>query len=301
MGHRDGYRRNAAVRFLVLAVAAAVVATTFGWGVADARLYRRTRNTDSPLFNDVRVCRDGIEFAIGVYWTADAVGLPVLESEPIRIHRLTPGTGTGITRDQGPVVIPTTWVTDIPFVTDHAQRLAIAPDWDRAPSVRTHMRRVTLRWAGGAILRPDTQLMGVFDAPSEDESQFGNEPTSSNNQPLVVERCKVFKPRKVKADIRPGVRRNAVDPRSNVPVPLAILSGNGFDARLTDPATVRVGTAPVQNASAADVDLDGDVDFTASFVPSAAGISCASRKVTIRADVRYGWPITAKGRLRPVC
>jgi hypothetical protein len=130
---------------------------------------------------------------------------------------------------------------------------------------------------------------------------FAANPDNDQDLPLVVGRCEVFRPVWAAIDVRPGDWHNVVDPRSTVPVSFAILSRSGFDATVTDPATVRVGSAPIQGASTAYVDGDKRLDFTAAFVPAAAGIRCRSVRVRVTATATYGWPIEGLGWISARC
>jgi hypothetical protein len=258
------------------------------------------------VFDDVRVCRDGIEFAIGRYYQADAAdidfdNLPALVQEEVTLFRYTPGIGAGTYQDEGQTVLDEPF-SAIPLVGGVDAITALAPHWGEAEPgflyPAANLQRVTRAWIGGARLRPGTELIGRLGFVGGSEQMFGD---VGSDSPLVVQRCKVFKAAKAKVDVRPGDRQNLVDPGSTTPVPFAILSDRGFDATLTDPATVRIGSAPFVSASAADVDGDGDFDFTATFVPAAAGIACGQRKALMSASSFFGWPIKGTARLRTTC
>jgi len=74
----------------------------------------------------------------------------------------------------------------------------------------------------------------------------------------------------VEIDIKPGSDPNSINLCSHGVVPIAILSGDGFDATTVDPSTVEFAGASIRvkgkgalQYSLEDVDGDGDLDFLA--------------------------------------
>jgi hypothetical protein len=85
-------------------------------------------------------------------------------------------------------------------------------------------------------------------------------------------------PIRVQIDIKPGSFPNALNPRSNGVVPVAILSSSSFDATTVDTSSARFGPGQAPAAHGTDVeDVDGDglKDVVLHFDTQAAGISCS--------------------------
>jgi hypothetical protein len=274
MGSR-GWVRSAAV----VCLATLLIGVVADRG--DAGLYRRSRNGIFELVADVRICRDGIEFVAGEEF-AD-------ESSRARVHLV-------LIDERGVPRLDFT-ADPIPVTPDPAQ---VVPGW--TPTVlivQSNLVRTTRPWSGNVKLRPGTRLTAQLPfLPGE-----GGVITfpSANEAPLVVQPCKVFKPQKIDVDIRPDDRRNVIDPTSSAPVSIAFLGSPTFDAHLLDVSTVRIGTAPPSAGVGGDIDGDGDFDVVLTFSPSAAGITCGTRRVEVTASSNYGWPLRARERVRTTC
>jgi hypothetical protein len=101
-------------------------------------------------------------------------------------------------------------------------------------------------------------------------------------------------PIEVTIDIRPGESPNAVNPKNNGVVHVAILTtsvanGDGADFDpwdVIDPTTIAFGpgaAVPDQEPSAEDVDLDGDLDLLLRFRTQDTGVACGLTEMTLTA------------------
>jgi uncharacterized repeat protein (TIGR01451 family) len=91
-------------------------------------------------------------------------------------------------------------------------------------------------------------------------------------------------------DIEPGSARNAVNPRSNGKLTVAILTSPDFDASLVSPATVRFGPseAEPEGVQSQDVDSDGDFDLVLQFRSRFTGIQCGDSTVILKGETFSG-------------
>ena len=108
----------------------------------------------------------------------------------------------------------------------------------------------------------------------------------------------------VSIDIRPKSDANRINPNSSGNINVAILSGNGFDARTIDPDTVRFGAtgteaAPV-NVGRRDVDGDGDRDVVLRFQIPDAGIKCGDTSASLTGQTFTGFSILGSNPIRTV-
>jgi hypothetical protein len=108
----------------------------------------------------------------------------------------------------------------------------------------------------------------------------------------------------VNIDIRPRSDANRINPNSSGNINVAILSGNGFDARTIDPNTIRFGAtgteaAPV-NIARRDVDGDGDRDVVARFLIQDTGIRCGDPSATLTGQISNGVTIVGSSPIRTV-
>ena len=117
-------------------------------------------------------------------------------------------------------------------------------------------------------------------------------------------------------DVRPGSRRNPVNPRSRGKLPVAVLTDGSFDASRVDPATVTLGDgsapeAPVSRrgngapmASLQDVDGDGDRDLLLHFpIRDLSGNGDLDRSTTsleLNGQTTGGTSIRGSDAVRPV-
>jgi len=98
----------------------------------------------------------------------------------------------------------------------------------------------------------------------------------------------------VQIDIKPGDTPNAVNPRNQGVIPVAILSSSAFDATQVDPATVRfgnAGAAPTDGGHVEDVNNDGLPDLVFQFPTPATGIVCGDTSETLTGKTLSGTPI----------
>jgi predicted extracellular nuclease len=106
---------------------------------------------------------------------------------------------------------------------------------------------------------------------------------SSDHDPVIVG-LDLQPTRSVGIDIRPFFHRNLVIPGSNMPVGVAILSEDGFDATSVDIATVRFGpggAAPSSKSHFVDVNHDGRKDLVLFFRTRDAGIGCDDTEASL--------------------
>ena len=108
----------------------------------------------------------------------------------------------------------------------------------------------------------------------------------------------------VQVDVKPGSAENPINPRSRGVIPVAILTGGGFDATTVDPATVRFGhtgseAAPV-HSFIADADLDGDIDLFVFFKTPDTKIQCGDVSALLTGMTRGGQRIRGADAIRTV-
>jgi hypothetical protein len=98
----------------------------------------------------------------------------------------------------------------------------------------------------------------------------------------------------VQIDIKPGETPNAVNPRDQGVVPVAILSSPSFDATQVDPTSVRFGpngAAPTDLGHVEDVNKDGLPDLVFQFPTLATGIVCGDTFEVLTGKILSGAPI----------
>lgn len=98
----------------------------------------------------------------------------------------------------------------------------------------------------------------------------------------------------VQIDIKPGSTPNAINPRDQGVVPVAILSSNTFDATSVDPGSVRfgpAGAAPTDSGHVEDVNNDGIADLVFQFPTPATGIVCGDTAETLTGKTLSGTAI----------
>ncbi|MEK7408262.1 MAG: hypothetical protein AAB225_24590 [Acidobacteriota bacterium] len=86
-------------------------------------------------------------------------------------------------------------------------------------------------------------------------------------------------------DIKPGTGPNAVNPKSEGKIPVAILASANFSAATVNPVTVRFGATgtearPVHYALQ-DVDADGDNDLILQFNTQDTGLTCGATRAVL--------------------
>jgi hypothetical protein len=96
----------------------------------------------------------------------------------------------------------------------------------------------------------------------------------------------------VQIDIKPGGSPNAINPRAQGVIPVAILGTPTFDATTADPASVRFGpaAAPAQNGTGhvEDVNGDGLNDLVLQFDTQATGIACGDTSAGLTGGTSSG-------------
>lgn len=75
-----------------------------------------------------------------------------------------------------------------------------------------------------------------------------------------------------------------------------------FNPANVDPATLKLGKnqAPVLSSEAADIDGDGDTDYTYQFNTGATGITCLDKQITLVGKTFWGFPFAGHDTVVPV-
>lgn len=101
--------------------------------------------------------------------------------------------------------------------------------------------------------------------------------------------------RAVAIDIKPGSDPNAINPKSQGVVPVALRGAAGFDVRQVDVATVRLGpgeAAPQKpEGRYEDVNRDGLPDLVLHFPTQAIGLRCWDTALFLTGRLRDGTAI----------
>lgn len=111
-------------------------------------------------------------------------------------------------------------------------------------------------------------------------------------------------PRRVSIDIKPGSFPNAVNPRSQGVIPVALLTTDNFTASSADAETIRFGSsgseaAAVQGALS-DVDGDGDLDLVLHFRLQDTGIVCGDTAAVLTGNSLAGAPFKGQDTIQTV-
>ena len=94
----------------------------------------------------------------------------------------------------------------------------------------------------------------------------------------------------VSIDIKPGNKKNKINPRSRGKIWVAIVSDSEFDALQTDIPTVRFGPdgAEANRHKIKDVNRDGIPDLLLRFKVRKTGISCGDTEATVTGETFGG-------------
>ncbi|HSN93173.1 MAG TPA: hypothetical protein VLS93_18230 [Anaeromyxobacteraceae bacterium] len=95
----------------------------------------------------------------------------------------------------------------------------------------------------------------------------------------------------IRVDLKPGEEPNAVNPRSQGVVPLAILGSAALDVRAIDAGTIQLvpsGAAPRDGGRVEDVNGDGHPDLLLHFSTPAIGLRCGDTTVVLGTRTRGG-------------
>jgi hypothetical protein len=103
-------------------------------------------------------------------------------------------------------------------------------------------------------------------------------------------------------DIKPGNRKNPVNPRSKGTLKVAVLTNENLDADAVDVDTVQFGPAGAQPVKYRldDVDGDGDWDLVLKFKTQDTGITCGDTEATLTAQTFDGTAITGTDSVKTV-
>jgi hypothetical protein len=87
-------------------------------------------------------------------------------------------------------------------------------------------------------------------------------------------------------DVRPDDYPNMINPYRKGKLPVAVITGDGFDAATVDPHTILFGPTGVEAAADhwawKDVDSDGDDDLILKFNTTDLGLWCSEQPISVR-------------------
>jgi hypothetical protein len=111
-------------------------------------------------------------------------------------------------------------------------------------------------------------------------------------------------PVSVKIDIMPGSFPNSINPKSNAPITVAILTTDTFDATTVDPSTVRFGAtgtkATPMRFSLEDVNRDGRADLLIQFRTRDTDIACGDASAALTGQTFSGQEIEGEDAITTV-
>jgi hypothetical protein len=123
----------------------------------------------------------------------------------------------------------------------------------------------------------------------------------------VVPTAVLYSARPVRVDIKPGSLENPINLGAHGTVPVAVLSGPGFDATTVDPATVTLAGAPVARrgrgvpmASVEDVDGDGRPDLVLHVTTAALQLTGGDTEAVLEGRLLDGTAIRGVDSIRIV-
>ena len=105
-------------------------------------------------------------------------------------------------------------------------------------------------------------------------------------------------------DIRPETHSDALNPKGNGLVRIAILTTSQFNATRLNASTVRFGAtgteAPSLHTVLTDVDRDGDIDMVVHVRSRGTGIPCGATSAVLKGQTLSGEAVRGQGELRTV-
>lgn len=108
----------------------------------------------------------------------------------------------------------------------------------------------------------------------------------------------------VSVDIKPETASNAIDPKSNGKIPVAILTTDAFDAATVAPATVTFGKTGTEAApwkyALEDVNGDGRLDLMLHFETQKTGLACGDTKALLKGKTQSGRAIKGEDSIQTV-
>jgi hypothetical protein len=99
----------------------------------------------------------------------------------------------------------------------------------------------------------------------------------------------------VRIDVKPGDAPNAVNPRSQGVIPVAILGASALDVRTLDAASVRLGVGQVSprgGGHVEDVNGDGRADLVLQFPTQGTELSCGDTVLVLTGRMASGGAIS---------
>jgi hypothetical protein len=123
---------------------------------------------------------------------------------------------------------------------------------------------------------------------------------SGSNTFIVYLEDPVTSEEQVEIDIKPGSYPNSINLGSNGVVPVAVLTGGGFDVATVDPSTVVFAGASPLRWALEDVDDDGDLDIVFHFKTQELDLDESSTEATLTGQTDSGDDISGTDDVRIV-
>lgn len=121
--------------------------------------------------------------------------------------------------------------------------------------------------------------------------------STTGTQIVTVERFPIL------VDIKPDNADNVVNPRNKGVIPVAVLTGGGFDATTLDAGSLSFGPGGARAAHGGhyeDVDGDGDIDLMLHFATQTTGITKLTTELELTGLTVAGVPVAGSDAVRTV-